>query len=112
MLRFAFQEFRPVFEMHGIVVIPLAAPYEAMPFKYFDNLGRDLVPVGVTSFGIRFGPSPVIGIFSGDIDSCCTSMRAQSFCAFDESAIHGSCWRNEIFIVSGGQLIQFMRYFC
>ena len=44
---FGWKKFGTVFEMHRIIMIPIAAPYEAVPFEDTDNLKRNLiVPFG------------------------------------------------------------------
>src|SRR5438552_19181968 len=55
-------QLRPVFEMHRIVVRPLPAPDEAVPFENVDNLGRE----GVGRSGAR--PQPIFGVGRIDVD--------------------------------------------
>jgi hypothetical protein len=47
------QDLRPVFEVHGIVVIPFAAPDEAVLLEDADDLPGHLVPVGNVTVGFR-----------------------------------------------------------
>ena len=49
-------DLRPVLEMHGVVVVPLAAPDEAMLLENMDDLPRNLVLVGNAAMGVGLRP--------------------------------------------------------
>src|SRR5262249_24426408 len=75
-------DFRPVFEMHGVVVLPLAAPDEAVLLENPDNLPRDLVLVDIAAVGIRLRPHPIVGMRAGNVDRdpqpvCALAVRAR-----------------------------------
>ena len=71
------KQFRSVFKVHGVVVVPSSAPYEAVFFKYFDDFEGNLVFVfqfvGFTTLWIR--PKPIIGISGVDVDGDTIAMR-------------------------------------
>src|SRR6516165_6397150 len=69
-------ELRPVFEMHGVVVIPLAAPDEAVLLENMDDLPRNLVLVGKAAIGVGLGPRPVVRVHAGNIDRNAESVGA------------------------------------
>src|SRR5262245_50296516 len=45
------QQLGPVLEMHGVVVIPAAAPDEAVPFERAHDLVGNVIPVGQVAVG-------------------------------------------------------------
>src|SRR6516164_8717617 len=65
---------RPVFEMHGVVVVPLAAPDEAMPLENMDDLPRNFLPGRNAAIGIRLRPWPIVGVRAGHIGCNTQSM--------------------------------------
>src|SRR6476659_5417927 len=54
------QDLGPVLEMHGVVMIPLAAPHEAVRFEHPHDLPRDLVLVADAAARIGFRPQPIV----------------------------------------------------
>jgi len=72
--------------MHGIVVIPLSAPDEAMFFKDFDDVYGYLVVVSIGSFV----PSPVGRVFDIDIDGCTKRVDGEATGACDLSPFEGT----------------------
>src|SRR5258707_13268681 len=58
----------PIFEMHGVVVIPLAAPDEAMLLENMDDLPGNLVFVGKAAIGVGLRPCPIVRVRAGNID--------------------------------------------
>src|SRR5260370_39823973 len=51
-----------IFEMHGVVVIPLAAPDEAMLLENMDDLPGNLVLVGKAAIGVGLRPCPIVRV--------------------------------------------------
>src|SRR6476661_8033241 len=66
-LRFSGKEFRAVFEMHGVEVVPITAPDEALFLENSHNLNRDAVsPPDLSS--VVGNPTPVICKSGVDVD--------------------------------------------
>src|SRR5215813_4219899 len=61
-------DLRPIFEMHGVVVIPLAAPDEAMLLENIDDLPGNLVLVGKAAIGVGLRPCPIMRVRAGNVD--------------------------------------------
>src|SRR6188768_3698572 len=55
------EDFRPVLEMHRVVVVPLAAPDEAVPLEHLNDLPGNAVPVGIAAVRAGAVPIPVVG---------------------------------------------------
>ena len=68
--------------MHGVVVIPFAAPDEAVPFERLDYLSRDTVPEDLLTSDPQV-PFPVISIRDVDVDRDSEGVRTQLVAAFD-----------------------------
>jgi hypothetical protein len=80
------QEFGTIFEMHGVTVIPLATPNEAVLLENLDHLPRDAVPMrGLAAH--RPTPAPIIRPLGIDIDGDAVGMRALSRGAGDGAAM-------------------------
>src|SRR6516162_6737276 len=103
-------ELRPVFEMHGVVVVPLAAPDEAMPLENMDDLPRNFVLVGNAAMGIGLRPCPIVSVRAGNIDRNTESMRALTIRPGDPTAIVGPLGRPQICKEAPRQLIELIRH--
>ncbi len=56
------QQLWAILEMHGVVVVPFAAPNKAVRFEDFDDLvWNAIAPFGAT-FAIRLRPAPIVGM--------------------------------------------------
>ena len=80
--------------MHRVVVIPLAAPDEAVPFKNLDDLVRDEIAVGNRLTDLSSRPPPVVRELGGNIDGDAVPVGASLFRAGDRPADVGSGWWN------------------
>src|SRR6516162_5147661 len=103
-------ELRPVFEMHGVVVVPLAAPDEAMLLENTDDLPRNLVLVGNAAVGVGLRPCPIVSVRAGNIDRNTESMRALTIGPGDPTAIVGSLGRPQIRKEAPRQLVELIRH--
>src|SRR5262249_19117975 len=103
-------ELRPVFEMHGVVVIPLAAPDEAMLLENMDDLPRNLVLVGNAAVGVGLRPCPILSVRAGNIDRNTESARALTIGPGDPTAIVGPLGRPQIRKEAPRQLIELVRH--
>ena len=65
----------PIFEMHGVVVIPLATPDEAMLLENVDDLPGNLVLVGKAAIGVGLRPCPIVRVRAGNIDRNAETVR-------------------------------------
>src|SRR5215470_15933602 len=89
-------DLRPIFEMHGVVVMPLAAPDEAMLLENIDDLPGNLVLVGKAAIGVGLGPRPVVRVRAGNIDRNAESVSALTLRPGDRTAIIGPLGRPQI----------------
>jgi hypothetical protein len=69
-------DFRPVLEMHRVVVIPLATPDEAVPLENLDDLPGNLVFVGKAAISVGLRPLPIMRMRGGNIDRDPQTVRA------------------------------------
>src|SRR5215510_10141568 len=89
-------DLRPVFEMHGVVVVPLAAPDEAMLLENIDDLPRSLVLVRKAAIGVGLRPCPIVRMRAGNIDRNTETVGALTIGAGDGAAIVGPLDRPQI----------------
>src|ERR1700704_1762212 len=80
------QKLRPVFEMHGVVVIPFAAPDEAVLLENLDDLPGDAVLVRVLAAD-RLVIPPIIRPGDIDVYGCAVAVYARARGAGDDAAI-------------------------
>src|SRR6516162_6044980 len=80
-------DLRPIFEMHGVVVMPLAAPDEAMLLENIDDLPGNLVLVGKAAIGVGPRPCPIVRVRAGNIDRNAETMSAVTIRSGDRTAI-------------------------
>src|SRR6266540_471133 len=69
-------DLRPVFEMHGVVVVPLATPDEAVLLENLDDLPGNLVSVGKAAISVGLRPLPIMRMRGGNIDRDPQPVRA------------------------------------
>jgi len=72
--------------MHRVIVVPLAAPDEAVSFKDLDDGCGDLVAVLVAPFA----PSPVGRILHIDIDGSTKGVNREALSACDPAPFEGA----------------------
>src|SRR5712671_1428161 len=78
---------RPVLKVHGVVVVPLAAPNEAVLLEDLDDLPGHSVPVRVAAVGGRLGPEPVVAARGGDVDGDAGAVRGDALGAGHDAAV-------------------------
>src|SRR5580698_6001381 len=86
------QQLRPVFKVHGIEVVPFAAPDEAVLLEDRDDLLRHAVAIRdrqATRFVVRL-PEPVIGISGVEIDGDAVAVWARCAGIRHRAAIVGA----------------------
>src|SRR5262245_23684733 len=103
-------ELRPVFEMHGVVVVPLAAPDEAMLLENFDDLPRNLVSVGKAPISVGLRPSPVVRMRGCNIDGNTQTVSTFAIRACDQATVVGALGRPQRRQKSRRQLVELIRY--
>jgi len=79
--------------VHRIIVIPFAAPDEAMLFEGFDDFSWDLV--GGTA--AAFAPAPVGGVFGVDVDGGAEGVDAEAPGPGDVAPVEGAADGNQVF---------------
>src|SRR5215470_19932645 len=89
-------DLRPIFEMHGVVVIPLAAPDEAMLLENIDNLPGNLVLVGKAAIGVGLRPCPIMRVRAGNVDRDTETVSAVTIRSGDRTAIVSPLGRTQI----------------
>src|SRR6185312_4856697 len=98
-----------VFKMHSIIMVPFAAPYKTMPFKYIHNYLR--YPVFVFNRGIFVcafaGPFPVVGISGVYINGHSKTMHAVPVRTANVSPGKGTADMRKIFFQFG----MFVKFF-
>src|SRR5207237_8757876 len=88
-------DFRPVFEMHCVVVVPLATPDEAVLLEDADDLPGDLVLVEIAGVGIALGPLPIMRLRAGNIDRDTQTVCALAIRGCDQTTVIGAFDRPE-----------------
>ena len=84
------QEFWAVFEMHGVEVVPLAAPDEALGLKDVHHLFRETITIHIASrFFIRLRPVPIVSVLHAQIDGDGKAVHALALGPFHVSPIEG-----------------------
>ena len=83
--------------MHRIVVIPLAAPDEAVLFEDGDDLVGHAVLVRVGASRVGLGPLPIVALIRIDVDRVAVPVRTDPCRAGDDATIVGAGIRLEIF---------------
>src|SRR5579885_1417737 len=83
------QKLGAVFEMHGVVVIPLAAPDEAVLLEDLDDLPGDAVLVRIFAVD-GAGVAPIIGPGDVDVDGRAVAVDGGPGGAGDDAAIIGA----------------------
>src|SRR5215211_9133751 len=87
-------DFRPVLEMHRVVVIPLATPDEAVPLKNLDDLPGNLVSVEQPAISVGLRPLPIMRMRGCNIDRDPQTVRAFAIRACDQAAVVGALGRS------------------
>src|SRR5262245_2566843 len=103
-------DLRPVLEMHGVVVVPLAAPDEAMLLENFDDLPRNLVSVGKAPISVGLRPSPVVRMRGCNIDGNTQTVSTFAIRACDQATVVGALGRPQRRQKSRRQLVELIRY--
>src|ERR1700758_1667693 len=103
-------QLRPIFEMHGVVVIPLAAPDEALLLENMDDLPGDLVLVGKAAIGVGIRPCPILRVRAGNIDRNAEMRGAVTIRSGDHTAIVSPLGRPQIRKEALRQPIELIRY--
>src|SRR5262245_32528016 len=83
-------DLRPVFEMHGVVVVPLAAPDEAVFLENLDDLPGNLVSVEQAPIGVGLRPAPIVRVRRCNIDGDAQTVRAFAIRPRDQTAVVGA----------------------
>ncbi len=94
----------PVLEVHGVVVIPLAAPDEALGLEDLGDLVGDAVAIGDVAAIAR--PGPVVGLRHVDVDGGREGMHAGEPGVGDDPAVERAGRRHEIGLQPVGQAFQ------
>src|SRR5262245_4766556 len=95
--------------MHRVVVVPLAAPYEAVRLEDPDDLPGNLVLVEIAAVGIWLRPPPIVGMRAGNIDRDPQPVRALAIRARDEATVIGALGRSQIGQKTLRQLVELVR---
>src|SRR5215468_10508008 len=103
-------QLRPIFEMHSVVVIPLAAPDEAMLLENVDDLPGNLVLVGKAAIGVGLRPCPIVRVRAGNIDRNAETVSAVTIRSGDRTAIVSPLGRPQICKEALRQLIELIRH--
>src|SRR5262249_39451967 len=103
-------QLRPIFEMHGVVVIPLAAPDEAMLLENTDDLPGNLVLVGEAAIGVGLRPCPIVRVRAGNVDRDTETVSAVTVRSGDRTAIVSPLGRPQIREEALRQLIELIRH--
>ncbi|CFX28137.1 protein of unknown function [Candidatus Filomicrobium marinum] len=85
------QQFRAIFEVHGVEVVPFSAPYEAMTFEDLDDFVWNSVAVPWGRTAGRLCPAPIIRMLYGDVDGDAVTVRRDAIGPGDNTAIVRSC---------------------
>src|SRR5262245_61379951 len=83
-------DLRPVFEMHGVVVVPLATPDEAVLLENLDDLPGNLVSVEQAPIGVGLRPAPIVRVRGCNIDGDPQTVRALAIRSRDQTAVVGA----------------------
>src|SRR5215211_2359809 len=87
-------DFRPVLEMHRVVVIPLATPDEAVLLENLDDLPGNLVFVGKAAISVGLRPLPIVRMRGGNIDRDTQTVRAFAIRPGDQPTVVGPLGRS------------------
>ena len=100
------EEFWAIFEVHGVEVVPLTSPDEAVAFEDFDHFVRDAISVN-ERFAGPLRPAPIVGVFDIDIDGHGECMGTQTMRSFDPSPIECACGDGDVSVESRRQCGEF-----
>ena len=101
------EKLRTVFEMHGVVVVPLSAPDKAMCLKNLDDLQGDLIAIGDRLAVRKVIPAPVVGVPGIDIDSDAEAVHAGAIGPGNDAPAEGAGRIVQI-LMEMGTLVQFI----
>ncbi|CAN1724297.1 protein of unknown function [Hyphomicrobium sp. 1Nfss2.1] len=99
-------EFRPVLEMHGVVMIPAPTPDEPVPLEYPHDLHRDLVPEGDPAILAVHPIAPVVRPLQRDIDGNAMAMRRYPVGPGDHTTVIRAGRGHQENVESARQLVQ------
>src|SRR6516165_7588473 len=96
--------------MHGVVVIPLAAPDEAMLLENMDDLPGNLVLVGKAAIGLGLRPCPIVRVRAGNVDRNTEAVSAVTIRSGNRTAIVSPLGRPQIREEALRQLVELIRH--